>query len=1521
MIKLHASITTRNYLLTLALSSVAFTTMAQRQHTDRLDRGLVAIQTDKGVYCSWRIQADEYYDVRYNLYRDGTKVNDEPLSVSNLLDASGTQASQYMVRSVIDGQEVDTSDLVTVWQQNYLEIAPQHDASLTSTYVPNDACCADVDGDGQLEILLKYDNSEEMAALFPKEGHNGEYSLLECLEMDGTVLWWVNCGPNMGDFQNNEQNIVGYDWDGDERAEAVMRLCEGAQIHLTDGTVYTVGGDDWTNYRQPKTGGVEWFTYYGREYLVYVDGQTGRPYQCIDYPCARLEAGETDLKNAWGDGYGHRSNKHFFGAPYLDGHRPSIFVGRGIYTRHKFVALDVDPVTHELTERWRWMNNTPGPWYAQGYHNYTIADVDWDGRDEIVWGSMVIDDNGLGLSTTGLGHGDAHHVGDLNPFIHGQEGFFCNEDQPANNYRDLTTSRIYYRMVDTSDAGRAMAGNFTDDYPGAIGYGAHDTPISLVTNDHVAGMQTTGLTQNFRIYWDGDLLDECADGTYVYKYGKGQIARMNGALSNNGTKNTPCLQGDLFGDWREEVMMRTADNHIRIYTTTIPTEWRNYSLWYDHQYRNAMVWQMCGYNQPPHVSYFVGELEGFTQAPPPLTTVGRTVLTDGQTIGKEHDGQHVLYSEYMDAKLQVEESASPRIATFDVPSWVKGTAQSECTQLNTPIDYLYYQLTLQGGAFAGQTRLVKQGDGILVLPNTKQTYSGPTEIWAGTLCFDGVLSQSPVWLNRFASLRTEGGNFDAGIRCEYGSTVEPLGTVSASCLDLGYGAQVRFNLDGANTLKVDTLKLEHKTWSEGPAYLAPVFCFESASVIEAGYYPLIEAKAVEGDLSLVAIEGIKGLKSHIEVLEGVITLVVNPMRDAEEVTWTGVASDVWDLDNTPNFASSNGNFVSGDQVIFSDDAQSFTVNIVEEVSPQRITFTANQHDYEIVGESSIVGNCEITLDGDAKVSIGNTNTFQGQIIVNHGSLVPATLANKDGVAYGALGGIDNRIVLNNRAKLVTQSNMTTSHPVVLGTQGGTIDVANGTLTLNGKVSKLTAGKSNLYKEGKGTLQFDCGFAFDTLFIEQGTVYDFVDNHFASKTVVLDGGTLQYNNSIYSYNDDNVNIIVPEGHSGAFYPDGRCDYLGTLSGSGTIDIHATFVRTYFKGDWSKFAGTINAYTYKSSSYDPSFDFLNTYGIGNATLNITNGVAVHTNGQNFAIGALTGTGSIDNAGSNGSGANTLTLGGKNVDFKFDGTIVGSKVTKVGTGVWTVTDYATLYEADQVTVNGGSLKLNSTSAPYTMTGKKTLTINQGGALTGRGLVQNVVLNEGGECRPGIANTPTGNAGVIQANGNITAKAGADIYLNKSAQADYNSKTGQPLFTYLEAEGSIKIDANVHFSYKDGNAGWTPQAGDVVMLFKAAQLEGQPVLDLQALPDDLVWDTSTLMTDGLLRVANASGIQPIAPDQGPQHCLVYDMAGTQVASFDTASRSEIMTQMQRHGLKSSVYLVRIEQGDTVVVHRVVLR
>ena len=1228
-------------ILSLLLVLTAVPVLGQRM-TDRLDRGLVAVKTDAGVFCTWRVLAEEYYDVKYNIYRDGIKLNgDHPLEVSNFLDTSGgNENSQYTVTAVVRGTEKAHSKVATVWAQNYLEITPDH-GDLKSTYVPNDACCADVDGDGELEILLKFDNQSWASADYPKAGYEGEYFIIEVYKLDGRKLWWIDLGPNMADFQNNEQNIIAYDWDEDGRAEAVMRASDGTVIHMADGTTYEIG-DATKNYLAATSTG-QWFVHEGQEFLVYMDGATGKPYQVMDYPLKRLEAGETSLDAAWGDGYGHRSTKHFFGAPCLDGRKASIFLARGIYTRHKMVALDVDPDTHELTERWRWTNNTPGSsWYAQGYHNYSIADVDWDGRDEICFGSMVIDDNGHGLSTTGLGHGDAHHVGDFNPYIHGQELYACNEDRPDNNYRDATTSKIYYRQTSSNDDGRAMMGNFSNDYPGCLGRSGHDTAISSVTNEHIP--EDIAFDVNFRIYWDGDLLEETFNGTgtrnstgRIYKPGVGDLLKLEGSLTNNDTKATPCYQGDILGDWREEVIMRTKDNKIRIYTTTIPTDWRIPTLWHDHQYRNAMVWQMCGYNQPPHVSYFLGELEGITQAPPPLTMTGRQEIGNGETIGigqtrtDTDDQAPVILCEPNDMTVSVADGASPSIFYDNAPTWVQGYDDNE------HITTEYFTHTLTGGAFTGAMRLVKQGDGRLDLPKVTETYTGPTDVWAGTLRFHGTMQNSRVWLNRFATLVSNGGEFLKGIKMDYGAELCPgEDGIKTDTLTMGFGSRIHFNVSASGTVgcvKARVLSIETKDWQYGPQYSAPVFKFVLTGGFYEGRHLLVDAEKIEGNIDDIVIEGLIGEKASLSHEGGKIYLDVSALRHAADVTWDGGTDSIWDFAGKQNFLLADGTkdfFVTGDRVTFNDETQQTTVIITEDVNPGSVVFDNTTKDYTLTGDGAIIGIYSITKRGAGNLTINNTNRLTGGVTIEEGTLTVSALANAQGAEYGALGSAASLITFKGKGELATKGTIVTTQELALGKGGGIINTTSGSkLTANGAISQID--NSSLTKTGSGTLVIGNTLKADTLIVEQGILQggEVGNRHQYPSLVILNGGSLKDPDDIYSYSTNAANIVVSEGKTATWILDSRCDYQGKLLGSGELTVNVTSVRCNLQGDWSQFEGTLNFQNKKTGSYDPQLQWNNDKGLGKATVTGT----FHNNGKDVTIGTL-----IDKAVISGNGRTT-------------------------------------------------------------------------------------------------------------------------------------------------------------------------------------------------------------------------------------------------------------------------------------------
>ena len=1550
-------------LLLSILLSLALNANAQRV-IDKLDRGVVAVKTTGGVFVSWRIQSDEYYDVTYNLYRDGSLVA-ENLTTSNYTDAAGTASSSYSVEAVKRGKKQPASAAVTAWSNNYLEIVPKHDKSITSTLVPNDACCADVDGDGQVEILLKYDNQSEISASFPRNGHNGEYSIFECLKLDGTVLWWVNCGPNMGDFQNNEQNIVAYDWDMDGKAEAIMRAADGTTIHAADGKTYVIG-DASINYRAATGGGANWFMHEGAEYLVYVNGATGVPYVTMDYPLKRLEKGETDLNKAWGDGYGHRSSKHFFGAPYLDGRKPSIFLGRGIYTRHKFVAFDVDPKTHQLTERWRWTNNQAGsPWYGQGYHNYAIVDVDWDGRDEIVWGSMVIDDNGKGLSTTGLGHGDAQHHGDFNPYVHGQEGFFCNEDRPSNNYRDLTTSQLYYRVEGGDDDGRAIAGNFLNTVPGAVGFSAHDAspgPVSLVENKHLDALNSTsGISQNFRCYWDGDLQEE----TFNYRNGKnteGVVLKpgtntswvLAGSLTNNDTKGTPCYMGDILGDWREEFIMRTAENKIRIYTTTIETHWRNYSLWYDHQYRNGMVWEMCGYNQPPHTSYFLGEMENITVAPPALTMEGRTEIANGGTVS--NNGEEVITCETNDMTINIADGATPYLYIDNAPSWVQGSAPSEATAASYKITYQYYTHTLQGGGFGGSTRVVKQGDGILVYPEKDMTYSGNTEVWAGTLSLNGSIANSPLWLNRLTSLNTPAKAITVkSLTADYGSVttiggVGAIGTLTATeSLKMGFGSRLIIDLysDGHKADQMNTAKLivETKDWKYGPTFKQPVITFDchfasGEEKLATGQYDLGAVNSVDGAIDKIKIEGIAKVKASLAIENGHLVLNVEGIRDAADIEWNATQSNVWDVATTENFvthdaARATETFIEDDNVYFTDNSQNKNVVIADgtEVRAANIYCTGSEA-YTFSGAGKIVEGT-FHHSGSGSVTMGNANTYTGGNHLTGGTTIVSSLSSAT-QAYGNLGGLTtsaNKFTIENGAVLQNTAAVTNGSSIRLIGKG--IIKTDASFTQQGFIAGDT-----LVKTGAGSFNMTGNLNVPRVIVKAGTM-NYSGSNF-TKTVELQGTA-----SISGDGFIPSPIVVAEGAKATLTltKTNYQAYSGALTGEGQLTINPTNTvnRVSITGKWTDFRGTI---VYNNTSILMP---LKNSGMPNTTLNIganTNiGIAASSDNASitYPIGKLIGSGTLRhkemNFGNQNSVSGNVTwkVGSSDLgDFTFNGVIYDagtknkSNFEKVGNCAMTVG--GSWQNSGTVTVSEGSMILGQGKT----LGKGALTVAEGATLAG----MSSVLRSTSKSHPFTNSSVTINGALrVGADGQasagywyfgnmpLTFGATGKLYVGVSKCATSESAPGCTHLWGDETSGSITFKDGATISvYMDStydpvaSIGTDEAKADSFYVFNFPKaIIGDVHFELPQLPEHYYWDTANFKNGYLhVRYTSSSAITGIASGE-TVHVDVFATNGAIVASY-VSTLAEAKAAFYRLALPKGVYILRF-RGKTDAIGSMTLR
>ena len=584
---------------------------------EKLNRGVVAIRENPSeVIVSWRYLSSDPIQTGFNVYRDGKKLTDTPITVSTLFrDKNNSQKTAvYEIRPVLKGKETHHIDGTYTLPENaplgYLEIPLQKPADGvtpagdTYTYSPNDASIGDVDGDGEYEIILKWDpsNSHDNA----HEGYTGEV-YIDCYRMNGEQLWRINLGKNIRAGAHYTQFMV-YDLDGDGKAEVVMRTADGT----VDGKGKVIGNAD-ADYREEgtfdpsrnqimKQGRI----LKGNEYLTVFSGDTGEALHTIDYIPARSNVAD------WGDAKGNRSDRFLACVAYLDGVHPSVVMCRGYYTRTVLAAFDWNG--KELKNRWVFDSNHPGcELYAgQGNHNLRVGDVDGDGCDEIIYGSCAIDHNGKGLYSTRMGHGDAIHLTHFDPSRKGLQVWDCHENKrDGSTYRDAATGEVLLQIKSNTDVGRCMAADIDPTHPGVEMWSGDSQGIRNVKGEIIAP-KMRNMPTNMAVWWDGDLLRELLDRNMIIKYDWENkkfvpLVKFTGTLFNNGTKSNPCLQGDIIGDWREEVLVRSENNAaLRLYVSTIPTEYRFHTFLEEPIYRISIATQNVGYNQPTQPGFYFG---------------------------------------------------------------------------------------------------------------------------------------------------------------------------------------------------------------------------------------------------------------------------------------------------------------------------------------------------------------------------------------------------------------------------------------------------------------------------------------------------------------------------------------------------------------------------------------------------------------------------------------------------------------------------------------------------------------------------------------------------------------------------------------------------------------------------------------------------------------------------------------------------------------------------------------------------
>lgn len=685
--------------LIIASTSVAILKAAENFSADAasnvmleyLNRGISAVNTGNGMLVSWRYLANDDDNAVYKLYRDGSLVYTSEAGQSTCyLDAQGSASSKYRVDTISGGKVVGSEECRLISNNTYFDIPMTPPTGSGCTYSPNDMSVGDIDGDGQYELFVKWDpsNSQDNS----KSGKTGNV-FIDCIRLDGTRLWRIDLGVNIRAGAHYTQFYVA-DFDLDGKAEMTCKTADGT----IDGTGKVIG-DASKDYR--NSGG---YILSGPEYYTLFDGATGAALDTVDYEPGRGEVSK------WGDKYGNRVDRFWGSVAYVDGVHPSVITGRGYYTRLTATCYSVE--NKKLVKKWTFDtgNSSSVAGYGDGNHNSMPADVDGDGKQEIVTGASCIDDNGKLLWNTDQGHGDAMHLADLDPTRDGLELWICHEDEKSGfgvSYIDAKTGKIIFHNNGAKDTGRCAADNVWTGNAGAEMWG-NGNEVKNVKGETLSCKRPA---INFFSYWDGDLEREILDGGNKENTAPAKISKMredgtitqllstDGYYTCNYTKGTPCLSADIFGDWREELIVRAADSKsVRIYCTPYDTDYRITTLMHDAQYRMQVSSQNTAYNQPPHPSFFLGT--GYDLPKRPTDSVNTTgVVVTPSKQGAEINTKYKYKIKNKNSGLYLEVADSKAENGANVQQGTTGAMGWTFVESETPGYYYIYSELGDGKTF------------------------------------------------------------------------------------------------------------------------------------------------------------------------------------------------------------------------------------------------------------------------------------------------------------------------------------------------------------------------------------------------------------------------------------------------------------------------------------------------------------------------------------------------------------------------------------------------------------------------------------------------------------------------------------------------------------------------------------------------------------------------------------------------------------------------------------------------------
>ncbi|VBB48018.1 putative Autotransporter-associated beta strand repeat protein [uncultured Paludibacter sp.] len=1532
---------------------------------EKLDRGIVAVKNNSsGYFISWRYFATDPEDIQFNLYArkvgatEFTKINDVPLTMTNYSPASGAvyMGTKIYVTSIINGVEsepspefiIPTSGFAT-YRSGYLDITyrPNLDTLEIHKYSTKFIWPADLDGDGEYDFVV------DRLCVDGSSTHKIQGYL-----RTGKLLWTVDMGPNVNICQGQNDMVTAYDMDGDGKAEVIIKSSDGTKfangLGVNGSTTFDTDNDGIIDYRPQNTYNPPW-------YITFIDGMTGN------------EKSTIAMKNP--SNYTSTNKSIFMGTEYasLDGHMAII------YLDGKHPSVGYIYLTRTSADKYHWYYasaygyNQSGNlvnWYnwERGYldaaeaHSIRAADVDLDGRDELLDIGYGIKYDGTVAFNAHISHGDRFRTGDIDPERPGLETFAIQQ-----NASSLLGQLVYdagtgealhkYYMSAVGDVGR---GECMDVDPSKLGYEFWSTMPNIYDAQGNIIYEGSAPFPFEGVWWDGDLAREQLSATnnegstaMIEKYNPSthsfgnrliEFAKMTNWQVKSEWGARPAFFGDIIGDWREEIVLEKRGTQLIgdstyetcpgfvAFSTDYPTDKRIYCLMQNPAYRCQATTK--GYYQSPIPDFYLG----YDMPTPPISPVQQAKLTwvsgtvfdktssnfvlqDEKTISAFSDGDDVMFDISGDnsAEIQINSDLAPSKLWAVNP---KGH------------DYI-----LSGsGKFTGTMELVKSLNGAFTI-NGNQTYTGKTIVSEGILYLNGA-SESPVYVMAKGTL---GGNaiINGGLTVNQGLNIEGGRLAPGNGLETGKLGKISINNDlnltGKTNLHFDILPTDTYindsivvNGNLSVSGINDIVINTENGTLAAGTYSLLSwTGTFSGDLSNFEIAGISGLPMTLIIENKTLKLVVKATRDTSFVEWRGYENSDWDFfTNNFNLDGVSTYFVNGDSVLFNDDAILKTVNLTDNMLVSNAKFT-NTVPYILQGTGGISGNADLIKTAKGLLDIQTTNnTYTGKTIFTNAKVQTASLA--DAGEPSSLGATtitepSNFTMTDSYLSILTATTNSNRGINIVGSDTIDIPKSNGIVNLTG----IVAGTGNFIKAGSGQINFSSPnpniYTGETV-IKAGTIalgtitmntYGFGTN---GKIRMENGAKIKMYDSSSDYSQaPRWYVTIPEGSNATINASSRCNINGTISGAGILNFYTPYVRTDLVAGGADFIGKINVITdgdggdFRITANSQSFPNANI----NLGANVRMGAYSSVGSSSTSTSQVIKIGSLSGESTSAVYGGTYLIGSDNRDAVYNGVIKsGATITKLGTGTWTLTNAAET--SSSFKVSGGMLVIRNTSGSATGTG--TLTVSDA-ILSGTGTVGGLtIISANGKIMPGLSETTIGTL-TMQKNVSLTSTATTIMKV---------SNTSNDL---LNVTGTLYLGGTLDLRNISGN--W--MLGSSYKLFSAPTISGNFAAIIPSTPGDgLFWDTSRI-SEGIISVVNNTAVNGINsetikvyPKVVEKYCFVslkgitgkvlmevFNAKGGKELTYDSDNNELVKLDFSK--LQIGVYVLRLSNATSSFSYKLV--